>query len=185
MCTYCNSSFTKQYPFTQAEHFQRSIHPGSPCSMPPDLLERLQRGSRNFTINIVGGSMTTGAGCVDGSRHQTTCAWGARMQDRLMQMFPKANLTVRNKVVPGRSYRNWLESARLAELSDADVLVVDLQVNSQVSWNTACSLATAWCLASDTLAELNCAHTQHGLHSIYQAGCQHAAAHMCVVVPMV
>lgn len=101
--------------------------------MPPGILERLQSGLP-VRIVAIGGSMTAGHACFDGDRNGRACAWPQRMQERLLQMFPDhSNITVANMATPGQDYTAALSSGRIRNMIDADVLLVDLQVNSQVS----------------------------------------------------
>jgi hypothetical protein len=127
----CNASFVRQYPLTNAD-FERSYIPGSPCSMPPGLLQKMSSG-QPVAITVVGGSMTQGRRCLDGKRWQRECSWSSRLQDRLRETFPTGNITVHNKAIPGYSYGHWLQSGMLDGLVQADVLVIDEQVNSHVS----------------------------------------------------
>lgn len=130
LCSWCNWTFTKQYPFV-LEQFSRAYIPGA--RMPPGLLHKLQTG-RPVSISIVGGSVTAGRDCRDGSRSQKGCAWPSRLQDRLLQLYPGANLTVVNLAMPAHHYFAWLTRGELSEAVQADVMLVDLQVNSVVSW---------------------------------------------------
>lgn len=132
LCPWCNKTFTTRYPLQEAEHFQRSFIPGGPCAMPPGLLQKLKTG-QPVKINVVGGSMTAGKFCNDKGRHQSACAWPARMRDRLLQLFPRADITVTNMAKPGFSYTSFMSTGSVHDLIDADVLFIDLQVNSQVS----------------------------------------------------
>jgi len=129
-CTWCNSTFTVRYPL-MAEHFQHAFIPGQPCSMPPGVLQRLQ-SNQSITIAVIGGSMTAGHGCFD-QRHGSQCAWPAKLQHRLQEMYPNASITVKNLARPGFSYTDVLSSGHIHTALNADVLLIDLQVNSQVS----------------------------------------------------
>lgn len=100
--------------------------------MPQDMLRNLQSGQA-VRITVVGGSVTVGHNCKDGNKTGTSCAWPQQLQQRLQQVFPNASITLRNKARPAYSYRNWLESGAMLDLLvDTDILLVDLQVNSQV-----------------------------------------------------
>jgi hypothetical protein len=103
--------------------------------MPGDIINKLHAGDE-LRITVVGGSVTFGTHCQDLTATGTECAWPQRMQDRLQQVFSNANITVRNSARPGHSYRSWLESGDLMQLLDTDILLVDLQVNSQVGMPT-------------------------------------------------
>lgn len=133
----CNSTFLQQHPLSDAD-YRRSYRPGGPCSMPPNLLDKLSSG-QPVNIKVVGGSMTQGRRCFDGKRAWRECAWSSRLQDRLQETFPNANVTVHNVAIPGYSYGHWLQSGMIDGLvSQTDILVVDEQVNSHVSTNAAC-----------------------------------------------
>lgn len=132
ICPWCNSTFTKQHPLS-LQHFQRAYLPGEPCSMPAAVLQKLHSGEP-LHISVLGGSMTEGVACNDGIRQQSACAWPSRLQERLMQVYPAANITVSNKARRGSHYGAWLEAGDLETFLDgADTLMIDLQVNSQVS----------------------------------------------------
>lgn len=141
----CNASFVRQYPLTSTD-FKRSYIPGSPCSMPPGLLQKMSSG-QPVTITVVGGSMTQGRRCIDGQRWQRECSWTSRLQDRLRETFPTGNITVQNKAIPGFSYNHWLQSGMLDGLVQADVMIIDEQVNSHVSAGTGVSWAYKGCCA--------------------------------------
>lgn len=126
----CNDSFVDKHPLAAAD-YERSFTPGSVCSMPPGLLHKIQSGAP-VRIVAVGGSMTQGRECIDGKRAWQTCAWPSRMHDRLNEIFSGSNITVKNAALPGFSYSNWLASGMLDSLTEADVVIVDQQVNSQV-----------------------------------------------------
>jgi hypothetical protein len=127
----CNATFVERHPLTDSD-YERSYTPGGPCSMPPGLLQKIQSGAA-VKIIVVGGSMTRGRACFDGNRTLETCAWSSRLQARLNEVFQDSNITVVNKALPGFSYSNWTGSGMFGGLVDADVLIVDEQVNSHVS----------------------------------------------------
>lgn len=131
LCFWCNRTFTADYPLKHSQHFERSFLAGGPCSMPPAILAKLHTGVP-VRIVTVGGSMTAGHGCINGAKKGQTCAWPQRMQERLLQVLPRANITVTNMAVPGHDYTAALSSGRVHNAIKADVLIVDLQVNSQV-----------------------------------------------------
>jgi hypothetical protein len=54
------------------------------------------------------------------------------MQDRLHQLMPAAQFGIRNVARPSWSYSTWLESGMVDTLAETDILIIDLQVNSQV-----------------------------------------------------
>lgn len=79
--------------------------------------------------------MTVGANCIDGSRSGLQCAWPQRVLEHLLLLFPNASITLHNKAQGGRHYAAWIESGELDGLvTEADVLLIDLQVNSQVGF---------------------------------------------------
>lgn len=110
--------------------------------MPSDLLDALESGSREVVVTVVGGSMTHGVNCLEGHHsscpenfrmcYNLQCSWPSKMQDRLRQLFPAGRVSVRNKARPAWGYGNWLESGEIGMLVETDVLIIDLQVNSQV-----------------------------------------------------
>jgi hypothetical protein len=84
-------------------------------------------------ISVLGGSWTYGRFCFDGVRNDTACAWPARLQDRLREVYPAANISISNKARPGNHYRPWLAAGDLETVLDGtDIVIIDLQVNSQV-----------------------------------------------------
>lgn len=163
----CNASFVRQYPLTGLD-FQRSYIPGNPCSMPSGLLQKMSSG-QPVQITVVGGSMTQGRRCVDGVRWQRECSWSSRLQDRLHESFPTGNITVHNKAIPGFSYGHWLQSGMMDGLVQADVLVIDEQVNSHVSAGSQTPVLDTtiglFCLLSlhplNTNAAINCTGSRH------------------------
>ena len=141
---WCNATFSKQHPLSAAD-YDRSFTPGGNCSMPHGLYDVLESGSRELVITVVGGSMTLGTNCLEGSmatnprcplydRHcnNLLCAWPNKMHSRLQQLLPAARVSVRNKARPSWSYTTWLEAGVIDMLVDTDVLIIDLQVNSQI-----------------------------------------------------
>jgi hypothetical protein len=139
ICSWCNATFTKQHPLSP-QHFQRAYLPGRACSMPTVVLQKLQSGEP-LHVHVLGGSMTHGTGCNDGLRSGPACAWPSRLQQRLMQAYPAANITVSNKARPGSHYGAWLAAGDLESLLEgADLVIIDLQVNSQVSSSRNASL---------------------------------------------
>jgi hypothetical protein len=138
ICQWCNSTLTKHHPL-KFQHFQRAYLPGRACSMPTAVLQKLRYGEP-LQISVLGGSMTEGVACNDGFRKESACAWPSRLQERLMQVYPAANITVSNKARRGSHYGAWLEAGDLETFLDgADILIIDLQVNSQVS-SRSCAL---------------------------------------------
>lgn len=139
LAPWCNATFSKKHPLTAAD-YERSFTPGGACSMPRGLLDALETGSREVTISVVGGSMTHGVKCLDGEHSSCRdkmcenfkCAWPNKMQSRLQQLFPAGRVSVRNKARSGWSYSTWLESGAIDMLVETDVLIIDLQINSQV-----------------------------------------------------
>lgn len=128
----CNASFVEQHPLSDSD-YARSYTPGEPCrSLPPGLLQKIQSGQA-VRIVVVGGSMTQGRRCFDGKRSWQSCAWSSRLEDRLREVFSGKNITVHNAALPGFSYGHWLSSGMLESLTEADVVVIDEQVNSHVS----------------------------------------------------
>lgn len=145
---WCNATFSKQHPLTPAD-YERSFKPGGNCSMPHELYDVLESGSRELVITVVGGSMTLGTNCLPSSnpdewdpscpkydRHcnNLLCSWPSKMQTRLQQLFPAGRISLRNKARPSWSYTNWVEAGVIDMLVETDVLIIDLQVNSQVSY---------------------------------------------------
>jgi len=143
---WCNATFSKQHPLTPAD-YDRSFTPGGNCSMPHGLYDVLESGSRELVITVVGGSMTLGTNCLPSSnpddwdpscpkydRHcnNLLCSWPSKMQSRLQQLFPAGRISLRNKARPSWSYTTWLEAGVIDTLVETDVLIIDLQVNSQV-----------------------------------------------------
>lgn len=127
----CSASFTEHHPLT-ASDYQRSYRSGHPCNMPPGLLQKIQAGEP-VKITVVGGSMTQGLRCYDGKRIMQACAWSRRLQDRLRETFPQANITVHNAALRGFSYGQWVVSGMFDGLVDTDVAIIDEQANSHVS----------------------------------------------------
>lgn len=143
LCQWCNATFLQQYPLSP-EMLERSYIPGSPCSMPSNLLDMLRSGAP-VKLAVIGGSMTMGTHCFDSERPElskmtvsplfyksTTCPWMYKMQKRLQQLFPAANISIANHARGGFSYGEHLSLGTLKAATDADVLFIDMQVNSQV-----------------------------------------------------
>ena len=156
---WCNDTFSRQHPLTAAD-YDGAYTPGGACSMPAGLLEALESGSRELTVAVVGGSMTHGSGCYEGPNrwlptcraqdkkcYSKRCAWPSRMKDRLQLSYPSSRLTVRNMAQPAWSYARWLEAGVIDTLVQSDVLIIDLQVNSQVisQQQCCCSRSPAAC----------------------------------------
>lgn len=65
------------------------------------------------------------------------------MKDRLELLYPSGRVTVRNMAQPAWSYSRWLEAGVIDTLVQSDVLIIDLQVNSQVTSQCCCFVSPA------------------------------------------
>lgn len=129
LCNECSQRFTSSYPLT-IDDVQRSLVPGNFCNF-RHIADKV-RSAEPLHIYVVGGSMTAGHGCVDGNRQDATCAWPSRLKSKLSAYFNASEVHVHNVARPGWDYGTFVENPdAIEELVEADVVIVDLVVNSQ------------------------------------------------------
>lgn len=127
ICEWCQRQFNSTYPLGHLD-MHRSFTPGDVYRW-IELSTKLMNGGL-IEIAVIGGSMTFGVNCLTYSgKSAIACAWPARLETLLKDVFPYADIHVTNHAVRGWNYDRWITSGLLRTIN-ADAYIIDLSVNA-------------------------------------------------------